>query len=232
TDFNATNQTDLIRGETPVDIVDTCLELCKQYLSGVWTQQTVDTIEVKRITGGLTNQMYCCRIKSDGEESPQTAVPREVAIRLYGRKNLITDGSGGERLGDIIIGLMVSHNGLGPRVYGMFNGGQILAYYKHRHFGLADQNRPQLVRQVFEGLARIHAMDVPVKRKHWFFTTAYNWYNIIENDPKTQTLVNELNLNALKTHSLKAELDFVKQLVDKCDSPLVFCHNDFRSVNI
>ncbi|CAG2100036.1 unnamed protein product [Medioppia subpectinata] len=224
------NQIDLIRGETPVDIADRCLQLCKEYLSDVWTQQTVDTIEVRRISGGMTNQLYYCGIKS--ADGVSTTVPREVAVRLYGPKYFNNDGLADERLTDIIIGLMVSRNGLGPRVYGMFTGGQIQAYYKHRQFTKAEQNNPQLVRQVFEGLARVHAMDVPTKREHWFFRNADKWYIRAQNNAETQTLIKELNLETLKTHSLKAEMDFLKQVVDKCESPMVFCHNDFRSSNI
>ncbi|CAG2100037.1 unnamed protein product [Medioppia subpectinata] len=223
------SQIDLIRGETPVDIADRCLQLCKEYLSDVWTQQTVDTIEVRRISGGMTNQLYYCGVKSADESA---VVPREVAIRLYGPKYINNDGLADERLTDIIIGLMVSRNGLGPRVYGMFTGGQIHKYYKHRQFTKAEQSKPQLVRQVFEGLARVHAMDVPTKREHWFFRNADKWYIRAQNNAETQTLIKELNLESLKTHSLKAEMDFLKQVVDKCESPMVFCHNDFRSSNV
>ncbi|CAG2100653.1 unnamed protein product [Medioppia subpectinata] len=224
------NQIDLIRGETPIDIADRCLQLCKEYLSDVWTQQTVDTIEVRRISGGMTNQLYYCGIK--GADKVSTPVPREVAVRLYGPKYFNNDGVADERLTDIIIGLMVSRNGLGPRVYGMFTGGQIHAYYKHRQFTKAEQSKPSLVRQVFERLARVHAMDVPTKREHWFFSTADKWYRKTQDNTETQSLIKELNLESLATHSLKAELDFLKLVVDECESPMVFCHNDFRSANI
>jgi hypothetical protein len=119
---------DLLRGETPDDIKEKCLKLCQDYLSGNWCQQTQDTIELKRISGGLTNQLYYCGIidKSDDEE-----VPQEVAIRLYGRKFFDScDNEGNERLSDVVIGLMVSETNLGPKIYGVFEEGQIHRFYK------------------------------------------------------------------------------------------------------
>jgi hypothetical protein len=56
---------------------------------------------------------------------------QEVAIRLYGRKyfnNLNCEGN--ERLTDVIIALLVSEYKLGPKIYGLFESGQIQHYYK------------------------------------------------------------------------------------------------------
>ena len=136
-DFNDIDfdKIDLIRGETPVDIQERCLQLCKDYLAANWLQQTVDTIEVRRVSGGMTNQLYYCGIKSpttDVNSNIDTnGVPQEVAIRLYGPKYFNnTDCGGNERLTDIVIALMVSQNKLGPKIYGLFEGGQIQAFYK------------------------------------------------------------------------------------------------------
>ena len=70
---------EMVRGHTPNNIEELCLQLCKDYLSGNWSKQTVDTITVKRLTGGMMNQMYHCSIK-DPDHSEK--VPQEVAIRL------------------------------------------------------------------------------------------------------------------------------------------------------
>ncbi|CAG2183826.1 unnamed protein product, partial [Oppiella nova] len=117
---------------------------------------------VQRISGGLTNQLYFCGIKNKSNESD---VPQEVAIRLYGPKTMgVVDCEGNERLTDVIISLIVSDNKLGPKVYGIFPTGQIQHYYKHRQFKPEEQKDPKLVAEVFQKLARIHAMDVPIKR--------------------------------------------------------------------
>ena len=121
------NKLDLILGDTPEDINNKCLQLCKDYLSGNWTQQTLDTIEVRRVSGGLTNQLYYCGIKNPLNKSD---VPQEVAIRLYGPKHFNKgENPGNERLTDTIISIMISENKLGPKIYGLFESGQIQQFY-------------------------------------------------------------------------------------------------------
>ena len=126
------NKLKLQRGKTPKDIIEKCLRLCKDYLADNWNEQTLETIEVERVSGGMTNQLYYCRIR---EPSSSSDVPQEVAIRLYGVKHMNTNDCGqNERLTDVVIGLMVSENGLGPKVYGIFEEGQIQQYYKVNKF--------------------------------------------------------------------------------------------------
>ena len=121
-------QVELIRGETPSDINEKCLQLCKHYLSGNWSQQTVDTIVVKRITGGMINQLYYCGIKEpDNNEN----VPQEVAIKLYG-KNLF-ESFESSRTRDVVIALIFMDKNLGPKIYGLFEEGQIQKYYKVKY---------------------------------------------------------------------------------------------------
>ena len=120
---------DLIRGKTPEDIKQKCFHLCKDYLEGVWLKVGIDEVEVKRLSGGMTNQLYYCainkQIKSINDE------PQEVIIRLYGGKHFNNyDCDGNERLTDVIIALLVSENKLGPKIYGLFESGQILEYIK------------------------------------------------------------------------------------------------------
>jgi hypothetical protein len=120
---------EILRGKTPEDIKQRCFELTKDYLGGVWLNISIDEIEVKRLSGGFTNQLYYCAISKPMQ--PNGDEPQEVAIRLYGGKhfnNLNCDGN--ERLTDVIIALLVSQNKLGPKIYGIFESGQIQHYYK------------------------------------------------------------------------------------------------------
>ena len=42
----------------------------------------------------------------------------------------------------------------------------------------------------------------------------------------------ENNCEILKKHDLKAEIDWTKDLIERLNSPVVFCHNDYRSSNL
>ena len=120
---------ELIRGKTPPDIKEQCLKLCRDYLSGNWSQQTVDTIQVKRITGGLLNQLYYCAIT---EPDSSCGVPQEVAIRLYGHN--VFESTDKERVRDLVVSVIFSMNGLGPKLYGICERAQILKFYKVNNF--------------------------------------------------------------------------------------------------
>lgn len=126
--FDFKDQSQWLRGETPEDIKDKCFDLCRQYLGGVWLEVTIDQFVVNRISGGLTNQLYYCAVE-DSSEKFSERVPQEVAIRLYGDKHMNQEEVN-ERLNDVVIAVMVSQNGLGPKVFGLFEQGQIMAFHK------------------------------------------------------------------------------------------------------
>ena len=122
------------RGSTPDDIDDKCLQLCKDYLGGTWLKVTTNEIVVNRLSGGLTNQIYYCAINED-KRTTDAKEAQEVVIRFYQDKHFNTiDNLTDERLPDTVIGLLVSENGLGPKILGIFDGGQIQKYYKVIHY--------------------------------------------------------------------------------------------------
>ncbi|XP_054157232.1 choline/ethanolamine kinase-like [Oppia nitens] len=222
----------LIRGKTPQDINQWCLQLCKDYLSGEWIQQTVDTITVSRITVGVTNQMYCCAIN---EPNGQSLVPQVVAIRLYGKKYFLHNN---DRLVDTVIALMMSTMKIGPKMYGIFDQGQILQFYNHRPFKINEQNNAKLVRQVFEKLAQIHAMDVPIKRNtNWLLdeldislAAIYASQRSTVDDIKQ--LFNSYRCPTLLSCDFPSETQWIKDVIKRTNSPVVFTHNDYRSDNL
>ena len=127
-DIEDISKSDWIRGVTPEDIKERCLQLCSDYLGSVWTNLSVDQIVVNRLTGGLTNQLYYCGIDDKQRDGNEEHV-WEVAVRLYGPKHFNNEDKN-ERLSDIIIGLILSEQNLGPKLYGLFENGEIIKFYK------------------------------------------------------------------------------------------------------
>ena len=119
----------LVRGEDVPDIEQKCLSLCQKYLSGIWSELTVDDIEVKRLTGGMSNINYHCKALHSKTEYSNEA--KEVVIRFYGVKYDWSLGynTDNDRLGDGVVALLASEKGFGAHVYGLFNEGQIQKYY-------------------------------------------------------------------------------------------------------
>ena len=61
------------RGEDPNEYKEKCLRLCQTYLSGHLLRLGLNAIEVERLTGGLTNQIYRCKaLTTDGVVSDET----------------------------------------------------------------------------------------------------------------------------------------------------------------
>ena len=58
-------------------------------------------------------------------------MPQEVALRLYGEKYIMRfDTESKERLTDVVVSIMISDSKLGPKVLGIFEGGQIIEFIK------------------------------------------------------------------------------------------------------
>jgi choline/ethanolamine kinase len=119
---------EILRGETPEDIIQKCLVLCKDYLGGIWAKISVENIELQRITGGFSNQIYHCALKQSVE--PIGDEPREVALRFYGEKQSNLDCETNNRINDAIISVLMSEHNLGPKIYGIFPDGEIQQYCK------------------------------------------------------------------------------------------------------
>jgi thiamine kinase-like enzyme len=76
-------------------------------------------------------------------------------------------------------------------------------------------------------------MDVPIKKTgNWVFETFDSFYEIAYQKFPINQLIEECNCETLKRHDLKKEIQWLKNCVKETNSPIVFCHNDFRGSNI
>ncbi len=82
-------------------------------------------------------------------------------------------------------------------------------------------------------LAQVHAMDVPIKKTgNWIFETFDSFYEIAYQKFPINEFIEECNCETLKKYDLKEEIEWLKNCVKETNSPIVFCHNDFRGSNI
>lgn len=122
---------EFIRGETPANIAEKCLELCRAYIGQPWTNvSSPDDIQVTRLTGGLSNQLYRVQLLKSTTSTTKANELTDVTVKLYQSKiPKCTHPDDGERLNDTIILTILSQTGLGPKVLGIFDGGMIQVYY-------------------------------------------------------------------------------------------------------
>lgn len=117
----------IYREETPEDIQKIVHKYCSEYLSDVWSTVKPDQIIIERIYGGLLNQVYRCALPRD-KQSLNKRVPNQVAVRLY--LKWTTDMFKKNRIGDMVTSIFGSFNNLAPKVYGVFDDGEVQEYVK------------------------------------------------------------------------------------------------------
>src|ERR1700761_2241965 len=119
---------DVKREESSQDLHQKCFQLCKDYLGGVWMRLSFDDIVVNNIKKG-TNNLFYCAVNSDKRRA-DAKEPQEVVIKFYGQKHFITGGEvKDQRLTDAVIAVIASERNLGPKIYGLFEGGEIMKFY-------------------------------------------------------------------------------------------------------
>lgn len=120
--------------ESSEDLHQKCFQLCKDYLGGVWMSLSFDDIVVNNIRQGLSkNNLFYCAVNSD-KRRDDAKEPQEVVIRFYGKKHFITGGEvKDQRLTDAVVAVLASERNLGPKIYGLFEGGEIMKFYKVFH---------------------------------------------------------------------------------------------------
>lgn len=120
---------DYIRGATIDNVEEKCLHLCQSYVGGTWwAAKDINDIEVTRITGGLTNQLYKVQLKSCVKHVENVIYQNEptvLAIKFYLEKLLGDLKKEDERLTDTIVLTILSETNIGPKVYGIFANGFI-----------------------------------------------------------------------------------------------------------
>ena len=87
--------------------------------------------------------------------------------------------------------------------------------------------------QVFKKLAAIHCLEVPIEKDpNWLQDFAdIRCKNAFKKFPIEEEIL-KYNCETLKAHDLKDELNFIKNVIERVNSPVVFTHNDYRSLNL
>uniref|UniRef100_A0A1B6IDV8 Choline/ethanolamine kinase n=1 Tax=Homalodisca liturata TaxID=320908 RepID=A0A1B6IDV8_9HEMI len=141
-------------------ISEIAFRFCREFLPGSWRTIQLSDLIFHKISGGLSNLLYCCELP---EHIPVTeAEPRRVLVRFYGQVNrnraletLITE---------CVILTLLSERQRGPRLYGVFPGGRLEEYVAARPLMTKELAHPNVSSKIAQKLATIHVMDVPMNR--------------------------------------------------------------------
>ncbi|XP_046682178.1 choline/ethanolamine kinase-like [Homalodisca vitripennis] len=213
-------------------ISEIAFRFCREFLPGSWRTIQLSDLIFHKISGGLSNLLYCCELP---EHIPVTeAEPRRVLVRFYGQVNrnraletLITE---------CVILTLLSERQRGPRLYGVFPGGRLEEYVAARPLMTKELAHPNVSSKIAQKLATIHLMDVPMNRNPTrMWDSIERWIQRIEHLVEQQVTDNpELTtmIEKLRELDVRKELVWLRKFLEKVKSPVVFCHNDMQEGNI
>lgn len=152
---------------------------------------------------------------------------QSVLVRIYGDgTEVIIDR---ERENQIFAEL--SEMNFGIKLLAMFKNGRIEEWFDGRTLGPNDLADPVLSRMIAARLAEMHKKKVSGAREPVLFKTLYSWMRVASEvtftDEKKSSALGDLNL-AQKVH----DLDDLKALLLRIESPIVFAHNDLLAYNV
>ncbi|KAB7498111.1 Choline/ethanolamine kinase [Armadillidium nasatum] len=187
--------------------------------------------------GGLSNHLYYCALPSS--VTPAANEPSEVLVRFYGQVH--GEGALESLLAESVIFTLLSERRLGPRLYGVFPGGRLEQYIPARSLTTAELANPQISREVASKMAKMHAMNVPIsKEPTWMWNCMKRWLKSSDEFLRTSSAPSNIDptskrhsmLEKLRQVDFEEELNFLKRIVTKIQSPVVFAHNDMQEGNI
>jgi len=122
-----------------------------------------------------------------------------------------------------------SEQGIGPHLYGFFEGGRVEEFLHART--LTTKELPQYLTKIGEKIANVHHCDIDLDRNPQLFENLYLWLDnarsVTASDPGTQLL-----LSSFDFAKIEAEVVQLKIRLDKLNSPILFCHNDLIAGNM
>ncbi|CAF0767726.1 unnamed protein product [Adineta ricciae] len=220
------------KSATPQEIVtpDQALEWCQNYLRGAWSSITVEQMHLERVSGGLSNYLYCCSLPDDVES--QGSEPRKVLLRIYGE---VHQKHRGTLLIDSVVCTLLSDRKIGPHVHGIFPEGRLEEFVDAEALLVSEVRDPKVSQLAGRLLGELHQLDMPlVKEPTWLYNTIEQYLSTLPTDlhkfeiEEDRQIYQELQ----SVCKFAEEFEELKKLLAQIDSPIRLCHNDFQPGNI
>ncbi|XP_054724032.1 choline/ethanolamine kinase-like isoform X2 [Uloborus diversus] len=208
---------------------DQAYQICRDYLSGSWKSISSNDMVFRSISGGMSNLLYYCSLPET--HTPLVGEPRQVLMRMYGQ---IHEGAEA-KVTESVIFMMLSERKLGPKLYGIFPGGRLEEYIPARALICDELKDPELSATIARKLAKVHTLNVPInKEPTWLFEKMENWVKFAKNDVRIECIKDDVRVLAsqLLSQDFEGEFSWLKSVLTKVKSPVLFCHNDLQEGNI
>ena len=195
-------------------------------------------VKIFLLSGGYCSRLYICEDTSVATDNSSGHV-KKLLIRLFGGK-LIQRNSGSRSLDDqseLLLFHDISRHGLGPKLYGAFDKGRLEEYIPSHTLNKSDLDDPEIRSQFARKLARIHQLDVPIKRVVRHIVTMFEErFKAGDNDLARQKLLEVCKSNgmdpewALK-YDWKQEISWLKKTAASVATRNVVALYDMNRLN-
>ncbi|KAL0584901.1 hypothetical protein ABG067_005345 [Albugo candida] len=220
------------------DIKSVVLALCSD-----WKNALKDEIQVKIVSGGITNQLY--RL---------IWMDKSLLVRIYGENTEILI----DRQTENEIFAKLSREGFAPTYYGRFKNGRIEGWLNADPLEPEDMQQIEpvpLVKYVAKEVGKMHSMQLDIDRTPVLWKKLNQFVQLAMevhfSEPEKQNALNQLNLAlwsrkvswvqsflspdiacTMSTSSQVGKIDSITKEANKFAMDVVFCHNDLLSGNI
>eukprot|EP01127_Copromyxa_protea_P013077 TRINITY_DN3477_c0_g1_i1.p1 TRINITY_DN3477_c0_g1~~TRINITY_DN3477_c0_g1_i1.p1 ORF type:complete len:615 (+),score=145.20 TRINITY_DN3477_c0_g1_i1:187-1845(+) len=201
-----------------------CLTACKSTVQ-LWAPVGLEDIRVKTISGGLTNRLTKVSIAPELAKSLGQGVPSQLLVRHYG----IGTDQFFDRENEHKIFKEFSERGIGPHLFGFFEGGRVEEFLLART--LTTEEFPQFLDKIGQNIANMHNCEMDLDRQPQVFENLFLWLdnarNVTSVDPEQRALLEKFDFALIES-----ELIELKARLKALDSPILFCHNDLLAGNM
>lgn len=206
--------------------------LCARFLGGAWRKIPVEDFLLQRMRGGMSNMLFLCSLPEG--YPPLHGEPKKVLMRIY--FNPVSDT---HLVAESVIFTLLSERHLGPKLYGIFNGGRLEEYIPSRPLSCGEIAVPSFTNKIAKRVAQIHRLEVPIWKEPVYLCDAIKrWLNqLIELSDETRSYdlpstYADCAPSSINFKRLFDELNFLRRCLSKTRSLVVFCHNDLQEGNI
>ena len=192
-------------------------------------------------SGGWSSRLYLVEaISSNTDLSKSISQVTKFLIRLYGGKYHGPDEAESfvtlDKATQVLIYFKCGELGLGPKIYGVFNGGRLEEYIPSHTLTNSEVQDPEIQTQLMRKLVRFHHLQVPVtNRRIDMIEKPAERFLIYESERGRSYLCKVCAHHGQSVEDYafdwRPELEWFRKIVPKVQSPDVLCTNDMNHMN-
>ncbi|KAH9511185.1 hypothetical protein DERF_009657 [Dermatophagoides farinae] len=216
-------------------------------VNNIWSKvENVNDFHAQRFESGNVNDICLCTLSENFCHQQRSSAGYndgdfiKIVVKFY----TTFDWLAIDPIERAIINAIVSLNGFSPKLLFIDDKCQIDEYVEARHYNYDDDCDDKTVRLMARQLANFHSIDpIPISRAgfdRWlamqddkeneFFQLIWKdkvHLKMIEQNPEFK----EKYYDLIASMDMESDEEFLKKLINKVDSPLLFSHNDLNRQN-